>query len=118
MHCLALIRNPAPDPGLESLKKRAFIAATLGILFSAMDASIYFMILHPALSDILKTTSDSEIGYYGSLILCIFMIGWGVGSLVFGVIADRIGRARTMVMTILLYLYTPDFALRQPTGSN
>jgi len=85
------------------MKERAFIAATLGILFDAMDASIYFMVLHPALSDILKTTSDTEIGYYGSLILCIFMVGWGIGSLVFGILADRIGRARTMVMTILLY---------------
>lgn len=33
----------------------------------------------------------------------IFMIGWALGGLVFGVLGDRIGRAKTIVTTILLY---------------
>lgn len=84
-------------------KVHALAAASLGIMFDAMDASIYFMVLHPSLSELLKTTSDSQIGWYGSLILAVFMLGWALGSIVFGVLADRIGRARTMVVTILLY---------------
>jgi MFS family permease len=31
------------------------------------------------------------------------MLGWATGGLVFGVLGDRIGRAKTMVITILLY---------------
>lgn len=88
---------------MQSMKAKAFLAATLGILFDALDASIYFMVLHPCLSDLLKTTSDKEIGFYGSLILCVFMIGWALGSMIFGVVADRIGRTKTMMLTILLY---------------
>src|SRR5207253_10487490 len=30
-------------------------------------------------------------------------IGWGTGGLIFGVLGDLIGRARSMVLTILLY---------------
>ncbi len=33
----------------------------------------------------------------------IFMIGWASGGLVFGVLGDRIGRAKTMLLTILIY---------------
>src|SRR5207237_3800771 len=33
----------------------------------------------------------------------IFLIGWGTGGLLFGVLGDLIGRARSMVLTILLY---------------
>jgi len=33
----------------------------------------------------------------------IFMIGWATGGIIFGVVGDRLGRARTMVLTILLY---------------
>ena len=33
----------------------------------------------------------------------IFMIGWALGGLIFGPIADRYGRAKTMAITILIY---------------
>ena len=33
----------------------------------------------------------------------IFMIGWATGGVVFGILGDRLGRAKTMIMTILLY---------------
>ena len=33
----------------------------------------------------------------------IFMIGWATGGVFFGILGDRIGRAKTMMMTILFY---------------
>ncbi len=33
----------------------------------------------------------------------IFLIGWATGGLLFGVLGDRMGRVRTMLLTILLY---------------
>src|SRR5205814_2879440 len=33
----------------------------------------------------------------------IFLIGWGTGGIAFGILGDLIGRARTMMLTILLY---------------
>lgn len=81
----------------------AFAAAWLGETFDAMDAMIYFIVLFPALSELMKTTDAATIGWYGSMILAIFMVGWAVGSVAFGVLADKIGRRHAMTLSILLY---------------
>lgn len=87
----------------ESHKWHAFIAAWLGAFFDGLDATIYVMVLFPALSELLHTTNHAQIGQTGSVILCVFMVGWAVGAVVFGMLADHIGRAKTMVITILIY---------------
>src|SRR5262249_8636355 len=33
----------------------------------------------------------------------IFLMGWATGGLAFGVLGDRLGRAKTMLLTILVY---------------
>ncbi len=80
------------------------LAATwLGAFFDGMDATIYVMVLFPALSELLNTQNHSTVGLYGSIILAVFMLGWAVGAVVFGMMADHIGRARTLTITILMY---------------
>jgi MFS family permease len=84
-----------------------------------MDSTIYAMVLQPALHDLLRSpgggsvTSD-VIGWYGGIIFSIFLIGWAIGGVLFGVFADRFGRAKTLVFTILIYaLFTGMAALSQ-----
>lgn len=80
------------------------LAATwLGAFFDGLDATIYVMVLVPALTELLKTTSHTEMGVVGSYVLAVFMVGWAVGAAVFGIVADHIGRAKTLTITILLY---------------
>ena len=73
-----------------------------------MDATIYALVLHPALHDLLRVqtgggVTQEAIGWYGGIILSIFLIGWAIGGVVFGVLADRFGRTKTLVFTILIY---------------
>jgi MFS family permease len=75
----------------------------LGWALDIMDGYLYAIILFPAMSDLLGTTESAVIGFYGGIVLSIFMIGWALGGLIFGPIADRYGRARTMAITILIY---------------
>ena len=82
---------------------RVLICACLGWALDIMDGYLYAIILFPAMSDLLGTTESAEIGLYGGIVLSIFMIGWALGGLIFGPIADRYGRAKTMAITILIY---------------
>jgi MFS family permease len=82
--------------------------AWLGWVFDSMDSTIYALVLHPALHDLLQTqgggvVSQEAIGWYGGIIFSIFLIGWAVGGVLFGVLADRFGRTRTLIFTILIY---------------
>jgi MFS family permease len=84
------------------------LVAWLGWVFDSMDATIYAIVLHPALHDLLKTSpsapvSSEVIGWYGGIIFSIFLIGWAIGGIAFGVIADYIGRTKTLILTILIY---------------
>jgi MFS family permease len=40
---------------------------------------------------------------YGGYATAIFVAGWATGGLIFGAIGDRIGRARTLTVTVLMY---------------
>ncbi|HEU5407658.1 MAG TPA: MFS transporter [Nitrospira sp.] len=81
--------------------------AWLGWVFDAMDATIYAIVLHPALHDLLHTTSEpptaEQIGWYGGIIFSIFLIGWAIGGITFGVLADRFGRTKVLIATIIIY---------------
>jgi len=82
---------------------RVLLCACLGWALDIMDGYLYAIILFPAMSDLLGTTQSSSIGWYGGIVLSIFMIGWALGGLIFGPIADRYGRSKTMALTILIY---------------
>jgi MFS family permease len=82
---------------------RVLLCACLGWALDIMDGYLYAIILFPAMSDLLGTSKSAVIGLYGGIVLSIFMIGWALGGLIFGPIADRYGRAKTMAITILIY---------------
>ncbi len=79
------------------------IATWLGGVFDGMDSSIFAMVLFPALSELLHTQSHAVVGQYGSYVIALFMLGWALGAMIFGAMADHIGRAKTLSITILLY---------------
>jgi MFS family permease len=71
-----------------------------------MDSFIYALVLAPALRELLPRSgipsTPENVGYYGSVMFALFLIGWGL-SMVWGPLADRFGRVRTLMLTILCY---------------
>jgi len=66
------------------------------------DSFIYSLVLVSSLHDLLPTgipRTTANVGYYGGLLFALFMIGYGF-AIVWGPIADRFGRVRTMMFSI------------------
>ncbi|PWU02007.1 MAG: MFS transporter [Terriglobia bacterium] len=96
-------------PGARRLtpsQKRAFWAAWGGWTMDGMDSFILSLVLVPALRDVLPNSgiaaTPANVGYYGGLLFALFMVGWGT-ALIWGPVADRFGRARTLMLTILWF---------------
>jgi MFS family permease len=78
--------------------------AALGWLFDCLDQQLFILARQPAMAELLPgTPSQAAIDAYGGYSTSIFLMGWGIGGLIFGVLGDRIGRAKTMMITILMY---------------
>jgi MFS family permease len=91
---------------LTSNQVRSFWAAWSGWTMDGMDSFIYSLVLVPALQDLLPKSgiaaTTANVGFYGGLLFALFMIGWGI-ALIWGPIADRFGRVRTMMFSILCF---------------
>jgi MFS family permease len=84
------------------------VVAALGWLFDTMDQQLFNLARMPAMRELLPHEPGSlptkeAIDFYGPLATSIFLIGWASGGLLFGVLGDRIGRAKVMLWTILVY---------------
>ena len=93
-------------PKLTPNQIRSFWAAWGGWSMDGMDSFIYSLVLVPALTDLLPRSgipaTPANVGYYGGLFFTLFLIGYGT-ALVWGPIADRFGRVRTMMFSILCF---------------
>ncbi len=85
---------------------RGFWAAWAGWALDGMDSFLYALVLVPALRELLPRSgiaaTQANIGYYGGVLFAIFLLGWGFAFL-WGPLADRFGRVRTLVLTIVCY---------------
>jgi len=93
-------------PPLTPNQIRGFWAAWGGWALDGMDSFIFALVLTPAVTELLPRSgiaaSPSNVGFYGSVLFALFLLGWGL-SMAWGPIADRYGRVRTLAMTILCY---------------
>src|SRR5262249_23547475 len=100
----------APSAGRTPLTRNqifGFWAAWGGFALDGMDSFIFALVLGPAMTELLPKSgipaTPANIAYWGSGVLfALFLVGWGV-SMVWGPVADRFGRVRTLSLTILCY---------------
>ena len=97
---------PAMRSKLNSNQIKGFWAAWGGWCLDGMDAFIYALVLVPALTELLPRSgiavTPGNIGFYGSMLFALFLLGWGL-SMVWGPVADRFGRVKALMLTILCY---------------
>lgn len=78
------------------------VVAALGWLFDTMDQQLFTLARGSAILELHGTENNQ---FYIGLATMIFIFGWATGGIIFGILGDRIGRAKTMMLTILLYSF-------------
>jgi MFS family permease len=82
---------------------RTLIAANLGWLFDGYEAYALFLTVGPAMHSLLEPAQYPQIPAYIGTVVAITLLGWGIGGFCGGILADYIGRKRTMIYAILAY---------------
>jgi MFS family permease len=80
------------------------MVAILGWMFDTMAQQLFNLARVPALRELMGPgTSAAAVSEQAGISTCVFMVGWASGGILFGVLGDRLGRVKTMVLTILTY---------------
>jgi len=80
------------------------IVCTLGWTFDCLDQQLFALARAPAVAELLGVSeTDPAVTKYAGYATSVLLIGWATGGIFFGIMGDRLGRARTMVWTILCY---------------
>src|SRR5687767_13279255 len=96
---------PAHVRELSAEEWKSGIAAWLGWCFDGLDMHLYTLVAAPFVAELLRATStmDPAVGRHASIIQAAFLVGWALGGGFFGRIGDRLGRSRTLCLTVLTY---------------
>jgi len=93
---------------MDAYQWTVLLAAWLGWGFDIFDALLFNYVAPtcvPTLLDIPLGTPEARAAslYWTGLLTALMLIGWAVGGIAFGRVADRLGRTRTLLLTMALY---------------
>jgi MFS family permease len=93
-------------PWYRSLNRtqwKALVASNLGWTFDGFEVFALILTVGAALHQLLDPSQYKLIPAYAGAVIAITVFGWGAGGLLGGILADYIGRKRSMALTILAY---------------
>lgn len=102
--------------GLEKYCWIVLVISALGWLFDTMDQNLFNLVRKASIEDLLMPKAErdaltgaakqafaDEVGLKGGMVTAIFLLGWAAGGFIFGILGDKLGRTKTMIVTILIY---------------
>ncbi|GIM45999.1 sugar transporter [Collibacillus ludicampi] len=76
---------------------QALLASSLGWMLDAMDVMLYSMVLVYLMSDLHMDKS------MGGFLATLTLLSSALGGLIFGILADKFGRTRSLMISIIVY---------------
>jgi MFS family permease len=98
-----------PQPWYRSLDAsqwRTMLASNIGWMFDGYETFALILTVGVALHQLLDPSQFPAIPTYAGTVIGITLLGWGIGGVIGGVLADYLGRRRTMILAILAYSLT------------
>src|SRR4029078_106121 len=90
--------------GINGYQWLVVVIASLGWIFDVFEGQVLLSSEKQMLAELLPSgTSEGTLDFYKYVALASFLLGGAAGGVFFGALADRSGRVRTMVFTILMY---------------
>src|SRR6478736_3746617 len=78
-----------------------FLVASAAWCFDCLDQRLFSLARPDALADLMAKGGDGQT--VGKVVTALFLIGWGVGGLMFGPLGDRYGRSKMLTLSVLIY---------------
>ena len=90
--------------GITRYQWLVLLIASLGWIFDVFEGQVFVASMPEAMPELLGAgATQQDVAYFNNISLGAFLIGGALGGVLFGMLSDRIGRTRTMILTILIY---------------
>jgi MFS family permease len=93
---------------MDGYQWTVLFAAWLGWGFDIFDGLLYALVANNAVPTLLNLPIGSKeageaVFYWNGMMGSLLLIGWAIGGVLFGRITDKIGRTKTLLLTMVLY---------------
>jgi len=93
------------------------IVASAAWFFDCLDQRLFSLARVPALSSLMNLPpTDAGLQGFSKEVTAWFLIGWGIGGMIFGSLGDKYGRAKMLTVTILIYSACTGFSFFSRTA--
>ena len=95
---------PAPTTLSRGQCILILVVAFLGWMFAGVHMAMTGLVMRTATTDLLPADiPEGIIGSWFGYLVCAFLLGAATGGYLFGLVGDRLGRAKAMALSILCY---------------
>jgi len=95
--------HPPWYAGLNPMHWRVLAASFLGWVFDGYEAYALFIVMPFVLASMLTPDMAAQKAVWAGVAISVTLLGWGIGGLIGGVLADYVGRKRMMIYSVFFY---------------
>ena len=89
--------------GLNPQHWRILTASFLGWVFDGYESYALFIVMPFVLTSMLTPDMLGNRALWAGVAISVTLLGWGIGGLIGGVLADYVGRKRMMILSVFFY---------------